>query len=602
MMNRIIMMCILVLGIQVQAFAQSHQYKDKYICDISVNENGNGTLQLGIDVLGEELPNEGGRWDQVDDRTATANVIELDVGGILSLNGMRAGSYYFRYTATSNSCLNSGDTRTAVIHIVPTPRNFTRKLYLCEGEKLQDLDLRTLIDPELTLVASSPFSLTNAPTSAVLSGDYYLTVPVDDLGPDGNLEITYRTETPALAPCGNTALINLNISVTNSIPEFYPNGKKIAYCQESMPETINLTSILGINATGGQWTALGGAPSPVGEELKLSNLSIDTDYIYEYSFNTSNCLASGNDGRERLTISVESDLSSSFSSNQMDICKADNPQGYIDLMPLLGISVPNSSGVWHVLAEASSVEIGDGIFELQDAKTGTYRYRYKIHSSSDICGLNDESRILTLNLFDGGEVLDAEAQVCAATDASVTFNLDDYMPNIPSGGSWERLSDQTKLTSAESAAYPVGNLDDGLNEFMYSFTAGTCGVGEAILYITKTDEITSFKDITMEFCLTDDGSDAIDIDAYVCGIIGLKGTVSFDGVSSVTGHYGNAFAPGGTYMTQDNVFNGKAAAEAEPATPGEGTYVFTFTANEDSCNIKAGDSIKITVIITEVLR
>lgn len=535
-------------------------------------------IDLGEDVVGLALSAGGGTWYKVSSATGfdTELVSANVVSNIFLAIDRQPGAYYFVFVPKNNPCLDDSDRAIATVNIREIPIPISHTIALCDGETMS-FDLSSLVSPTLKdMYQNMLYKDKDGKTLSTSS----VSIGAND---SGEMIYTYHLGSNA-STCSDSARIVLNV-LRDGIAPGFQRDSIIAFCLNSVPDKLNLIKEFELSVTGGSWSALGSAPVPNNGVIDLSKVSAPADFQYRYAYSGGNCASAGAD---TLTIKITDNLQPWFKDVSRDICKATSPSGYIDLMGLLGVSVPNSAGIWTEEEATSPVDVGDGIFELADSRTGKYVYKFSVsNSATDLCGLAGESAMVTLNLFDNGEVLDGEVQLCSSS-LSGSIALSEFIPNLPNGGTWDGGT-----ISVSNGEVLAADLKQGVNKFNYEFNGGPCGSGNALLYVTVTDEITSFTDKTIAYCLTDDGADAIDLD-QVLGVFGISGSWSLDVAGSTSDQTGT-----GNWNANENVFNGRAAANAESA--GEGTYVFIYTANADGCNISSGDKVKVTIEITKDL-
>jgi hypothetical protein len=519
-------------------------------------------IDLSEDVVGLGLSAGGGKWYKVSNPDSyESELTELNVvSNILLAIDLQPGEYYYVFVPDNNPCLDDKDRAIATINILESPESISHTIALCSDEEL-DFDLASLVSP---LLKEKYPSMKFKDEGGKELASSTIAIAGND---SGEMIYTYHLGN-ATASCTDMAHIVLNV-MRDGTAEGVVREDKLAFCMNAVPKKLNLNKEFGITMTGGSWSTEGTAPAPNGGVIDLSAVTAPVNFVYKYSYSGGSCGAAGEDV---YTIVITDNLSDHFKDASREICKAANPNGHVDLMGILGVDIPNSVGIWTEGHVESPVDVADGYFELADSRAGTYEYTFTVsNSATNLCGITGESAKVTLHIFDNGEVLDAEIQVCSSREGNI--NLAEYMPNLPSSGSW----DGGKIAVSDGSI-AASDLQMGVNMFSYTFDGGACSSGTAMLYVTVTDEITSFTDKTLTYCLTDKGADAIDLDQKL-GVF-VSGSWSGDQTSTVNWKDGN-------------VFDGRAA--------GVGEYVFTFKADADSCNINSGDSVTITIKITEDL-
>ncbi|WP_430817711.1 hypothetical protein [Carboxylicivirga sp. RSCT41] len=562
--------------------AQNHKKEG----EMSVCSNHTSAIRLGEDVVGLALSTGGGVWNEVDPANNTT-ILHSDVSNIFLAMNRMPGEYHFVFTAKNNPCLADGETALAKVTIIENPLSSSATILLCANDA-----------PELTLSNYLPAGIQgltvtfyDASGTEVTDGEYEVAASFE-----GDINFSYEVSGGAM--CNTEAKLTLIIEREATITDL-PGSKTLEVCKTAIPASVNLNAVLGYNISG-EWAVdnsatVGGATGATvsGSMVDLSGLTFTGDaasITYKLTPTTDECYETYTPS---VTISIEDDLSG-VGAETIEVCKTASPQGYINLMEVLGINVPVNVGQWRLVNDASPVDVQDGIFELADARAGDYVYKYEVSNAADICGLVDAQ--VTIEVSDISEAYDGEVQVCAGGQG-VSVTLDNYILGLPSGAKWYEglAAEGTELASSTITT----SADPGMYAYTYSYDAGPCGNASGHLYVTVTDELTNFKDKVVEFCLTDNGTDAINLD-QILGVAGVSGDWEFVSGSSTSGHTANEIA---AYMT-DNVFNANAAAGAETTdtntgvTKNTGTYVFKFTAGAGSC-IEEDSEATITIKVVE---
>jgi hypothetical protein len=511
-----LMMLVLVLGIGTQAMAQAKKRTvHKYVCD----NNANRTLDLGLEVMGEVLSKEGGIWEQLD--AVDGNVMDTGseaLSNIFNMVGLLPGEYVFRYTAVNNVCLAPGNTRTAVIHIIETPKDFDHTVFVCSGESPK-IDLSTLIAPKLktytpvfTLisgngeVSGSELTITdNFREKEVISVDYSLTLPDasdDSIGAEDKLSCSSATISILVDRSGDAP--NLTVS-------------EVTYCLDTKPETLNLNQFAASSVAGAKtsWVDKDDNVVPNGI-VDLSSVSTATDLTFTYKWDDTpdGCFGTGS---APFTIKIVSDLPKFTETIEENICKSDNPNRVYNLMVEgLGMDLPTSGGVWREvsrepenLPEIDVTE--DGMFRVSEARSGKYTYEYRLSSANEgICGLKagDVYQIaITVGDVGGSGVLDGRVQICGEDlEKGGSFKLSDYIAGLGDlkNVTWRTTTgaDISGDSDNEVAYSELKKLGFGTHLFEFDYISDGCGGknGTGSLYVTVTDNLEIPENIALEYC------------------------------------------------------------------------------------------------------
>lgn len=562
--------CLLFLGL-FSANAQVGPGKSYSVTkDTTYCNKDAAVIRLGEDVLGIATSAGGGVWNELEVNGTDTTIVATNVSSLfIALNRM-PGVYYFEFTAKNNPCMPDGDKALAKITIVENPLSSNVTLLLCD--EAITLNLINYLAPALSDLT---IEFKDEAGTVLTGGTYNVTADFE-----GDINFSYTIQDAGYV-CNTAA--NLTVIVERNVDvSTLPTSDTLNLCQTAIPNQVSLSEILDYYIPGA-WAndaasteGVTTAPTPVADVITLADLDITAlPAKLVYTLTPSGTCYSGYN--PTAVIVITDDLEVSFENVEYDACKTSSPVGYIDLMSLLDVDLPVRSGEWFMVShpEGSAVDIQDGVFEFKDSRVGQYVCNFIISNAATMCGLTGDTAQVTLNIFDSSEALDGEVQLCAA--ATGTLTLSDYIVGLPATGVEWAVGVTSTGTPVVGGSVDVSNLSVGVHAYTYSYAAGPCANAEGVLYVTVADEITNFSDKTIKYCLTDNGSDAIDLN-QVLGVFGLAGTWSNDDAAV-------NFA--------DPIFDGRAE--------GVGTYKFTFTAGEDYCSITTGDTVTITVIITEDL-
>ncbi len=585
-----LMSFLLLFGAMGWANAQENP---KYVCDV----NTNTTVNLSVDVVGDMLTREGGYWDQV--TPGTTDVIAHDVSNIFVLNGLAPGTYEFIYTPTNNVCLPIGQTKTATVVILQTPKDFSHVVYSCVGET-PTLDLSGIITAGLP--AGVTYTVTMPTTGVTLNadgktlelGDYTGTAIV-------SYAVDYTGEGAPADVCNNEATITIEVIRDNDAPEL--KVASILYCKETAPLSVNLSNLGGMTAYDNAGWEL--SSSSVATDVTVSgNVATFTGteppiagvYTFTYSWDgtTTGCYTAGS---ADLVITIVDEGLTLPAAPTDEICKSDDPNRVYDLtLEGLGLAVPPSTGKWVKMANSEpenqniEIDITDGLFEVALARAGTYTYKYIVSDVADVCGLTGETTLtLTVGDVGGSSMEDGRVQLCAADLESKTGNLklSDFLLSVPSGASWTYPAGTTPAgTNNDEVAYSeLDALGVGTYKFTFNYTSDGCGSskGEGYLYVTITNNVDIADAIELNFCRPD-MPDAINL----FQVIGadLKGTGTWAK---------HASSPDDSFtISADGIFT-ETAANGD----GEKSYQMTFTAGASPSECDVPDTITVTINIDD---
>lgn len=550
-------------------FAQNYKIeKEIFLCDISALP-----VDLGTQVLGVDASATGGQWREVDSKD-NSKVLNPKAKNVLKAIDLTPGDYTFIYKANSNNpCAEEGEEFKAVVHILETPKPVNIAVPLCEGDT-RNIDLKTLISA--TLKDKYNIAYKEADGSVIPNGILAIGATETEA-----IKATYEITgvTNANYPC--TLSADIAIDVTREADYLAKNysGEK-TFCIDKMPKKLNLKAELGISVDI-DWTTPSGAPTINDGVIDFENATqAIAKGVYTYSFviNAPNNKCGLDKKKGTYTLTITDDLTDKLNKEkEKAICKVNTPNANIDMFSTLGISIPIQSGVWEA-ADAATPEdyIKDGFFDASKAPTGTYKYQFRVSNAADLCGIAGKtSGILTFIIENGGDLLDGTLQLCMA-NLPTDINLSKYISGMTNAN--------TTWSDAQGNVVAGGTLDasslkKGTYQYTYETGSSDCKSTGA-LYISVVDKLSNFTDRTVKYCLTDTGSDTIDLDGLLA-VGGVKGIWSGTGAT-------NANYDGNTH-----VFNGRTA--------GAGTYTFTFTADSGAGCSLANQTATITVIMTDDL-
>ena len=313
-------------------------------------------------------------------------------------------------------------------------------------------------------------------------------------------------------------------------------------------------------------------------------------YTFTYSWEGTSCYAAGSSD---LVITIVEDGLTLPDAPTDEICKSDDPNRIYDLtLEGLGLALPSSTGKWVKMPDSEpesqniEIDITDGLFELELARAGTYKYKYIVSDVADVCGLTGET-ILTLTIGDvgGGSMEDGRLQLCAADLENKTGNLklSDFLLSVPAEATWTGPNGTTMIgDNLDEVAYSeLDALGVGTYKFTFNYgSVGCSGTGEGFLVVSITNNMSIADEVTLNFCRPD-MPDAISL----FQVIGadLKGTGTW---AKETSTPDDSFT-----ITEDGVFT----ETATEVLPGPKTYVMKYTA---SSSTPSNCDVPTTIIVT----
>lgn len=589
-----LIICLLLASLTVHAQIPVGPYS--YEEEIKICDKNANPVKLGEDVLGLALSSGGGVWYEVNPSDHN-EILETDASNVFLALSRMPGEYHFVFVAKNNPCMPDASKALAKVIIIENPLSSNVNILLCTGDApaLHLIDLLTPQHQSLTVEFKDA-------AGNVLTGNTY-SIP-DDF--EGDIELSYDI-LDADYLCDKSMNMVLVVERELDVANL-PTSKTLSLCKNAVPVAVDLNTILGYTING-SWevnaaTTGATAPSPSGAIVDLQGLVI-TNYpanlVYTLIPSSGACYSSYS---PKVTIVITEDLSTNFTDVNYEVCKTSSPTGYVNLMQLLGVNVPVNIGTWSPVDgfdNTSPIDIADGVFDLADARAGTYAYQYKISNAVELCGINDETAQVKITVYDSSEAVDGEVQLCDGVTEG-ELDLSKYIVGLPvSGVTWYNGRDVTGETLTDNKV-SFAELNRGTQTFTYEYTAGVCGTSMGRLYVTLSDVLTNFKDREVMYCLTDFGSDAINLDQLL-GVAGIPGTWTQYIAASTSDQSGTD----GYWNQTSNIFDGFAAAivdrdDANEPKSGPWTYVFEFTVDSDySGCIAAGSKARITITMTEDL-
>lgn len=586
---------MLFLGLAQVAKAQQNPY---VVCDVNQNIN----IDLGIDVVGQVLTQEGGYWDQISDPGDLTSIIKTGVSNVQTIASWAPGEYYFVYHATNNVCMTEGATSdVAIIRILETPKNFSHTIYACDGDDVT-IDLADIVS-----YAHRDATFYNASHGTIAAGAITSELTI---GTSFSGKITVQYEMPDQGVCNGPATITIDVVRGGQIAPSFGNNE-LNSCQENAKIVLNLQHAAGATIlTGGVWSlddtsvnqgetvapASGIATFPT--EGDPAVVQIGT-YVFKYTWTRAenDCYESGS---ELFTVNVTADgISIDGQTYEDDICKTGAPNQLYNLLDGIGLDVPLSTGYWTVVGTAPghnlTLDVSQGKLDVTQLVSGLYTFTYTVSEVASVCQLSGTAT-LELQVGDVGAsaVYDGRVQLCAAdlqdgaTYLGANFKLSDHVMGLGAMNnvSWSALNPTLDAaitgTNADEIPYSaLADLNNGSYVFNFSFQSEGCGSaqGEGSLFVTVTNNIAVSNEITLTFCRPDMPA-SVNLNQVVGAVLG--GSWNWVGT-----------APANATLSGDN-------NEIFTETPGittDESYAVELAAVEAGCN--APSSVKVTIVINQ---
>lgn len=589
--KNVMLTAILLLSV---AFTANAQQNPKYLCDT----NSNNTVDLSLDVMGNGFHPRGGQWYALPKGTyaqsgttvtnTDAHIIAANkASNIFVATGKAPGKYDFVFVASnSNACIPVGERRLATVIILEAPKPVSHSLSLCAAEE-KTLDLKTLISS--TLPTPATFTNVDPATAGTLTTNQ-LKINKDF---EGKITLNYAvTHTGAPADFCNKSTITIDVKRDGSKPVV--QGGDITYCITEMPSTLNLNTKLSTAVAGGTWAVAkeagtGGTPTIAAEVATFVTPKANDVYKFTYSWPeaTGGCYVAGS---VSFKVNVTDAISVPANPVVLDICKADNSNAVIDMLrDGVGMAIPLSTGTWKPLTPDNNpkdIDVTDGMFEVADAVAGTYNYKFDISNANNLCGLENKSIQLTINVTDTA-VQDARMEFCV-TAIPANINLADYVDNLPAGANWTtNLTGFANVTTTPSATGTITGAeltaaDVGTHKFDYSYNSGTCGTAKGSLYLTVTEKLDVKEAITLNYCRPD----------LPTGGINLTNAIGMD----VPGTWAITANPGSTGVLTGNKFTETITSGADKVYTVTFTPTNVTTDGKDHCGAKV---ITVTINVSD---
>ncbi|MFV0554243.1 MAG: hypothetical protein ACK5LR_06010 [Mangrovibacterium sp.] len=110
---KVIICSLFLLGSASGVLAQENPYVVELDGDTVI-------VNLGLDVLGKMLTQEGGYWDEIKGPTYVADEVPLRtrVSAVQLVSNWAVGEYYFVYHATNSRCLPSGEVSEVAVIVI----------------------------------------------------------------------------------------------------------------------------------------------------------------------------------------------------------------------------------------------------------------------------------------------------------------------------------------------------------------------------------------------------------------------------------------------------------------------------------------------------
>lgn len=603
--QKLMLTAILLLSV---AFTANAQQNPKYLCET----NSNTALDLALDVVGNGFHAGGGQWYALPPGTYSQNPTDATVTGVVAgthlveankvgeifvATGKNVGRYDFVFVSIDGeSCIPIGNQKLATVIILEAPKPVSHSLSLCSGVA-HTLDLATLISSTLP----TPVTYTGAPAGFLTGSN--LTI---DATFEGQIDMNYSvTHTGAPASFCNASTITINVVRSGEAPKLV-GANNINSCSDAINgTTLNLNTKLTATVPGGTWSVSPTTPatstpkrvqlSGTGNHIATFDGVANTEvYTFTYTLPTPLPACYAGATNPQFTVTIKDDLAPDYVDNTLNVCKADNPNGVIDMLrDGLGLNIPLSTGTWNLdpaHTNPSDVTVTDGLFEVANASPGTYKYIYTT-SNTGICGVINKSVTLTIEVTDTA-TKDERIVFCKIDlDTAGTKTLSDYVPGLPATGvTWTTTA--TGFAGTTAGTPPVTTITTGTitnaelhakgagtHKFDYSYDSGTCGIAEGSLYVSVTDAL-DMQNVTVKYCRPDLPADGVNL-TNVLGI-DVPGSWSFENLADNPSSGGNITG---------NIFK----ETITPAPTGDVTYKATFSPNSTNCG---ATKVTVSIIVT----
>lgn len=571
----------------------------RYFCE----DNANRAIDLGMDVVGIVLNLEGGDWYEVD---KAGNSLGM-TSNLFLLTGKPVGEYYFKYVATNNVCLPTGESKIACVVIVEAPKDFSHEVFSCVGET-PSLDLSKIVSPTLDVTG---YALDGTyPTGVSITGS---SISMDSY--EGTIYVTYSVNDPTdLDGTGNDATCATSATITLEVkrgeePKFVAGS--VTYCPETAPNKINLAQLAGITAyENAEWTI---KSDPSSSTAPFNNVSLNGsvatfgstppalgNYVFTYAWKgytpaEESCYP---EDSQDFTVII-TDQTITLPTDPFDnICKALNPNRIYNLTKEgLGLILPESAGKWiptpadslptgatEAYPAGYAVDVVDGQFEVANAKVGVYYYTFIASEVASYCGLSGNTTLKLTVGDNSSSAFDGRVQLCMGDLETATGNLtlSEFVMGMPEGATWSAPTGATIVgTNLDEVAYAdLNTLGVGTYEFGFTYNSAGCTEnGAGSLYVTVTNNLAISDNIVLSFCRPDMPAE-----------INLKQVIGAD----LTGVWTVAVDITPATLSTDGIFK-------ENATVGDGAkeYVLTFTPDGSSTCITADDVITVTIKVDD---
>lgn len=374
------------------------------------------------------------------------------------------------------------------------------------------------------------------------------------------------------------------ITVTRGVDGFELVNNAATYCVATMPNNINLTNLAGASVSTGVWTLATKPTTAVDPTVTTAGQVIFSDTppvmgIYTFSYTYKDCVTPPADVVKTFTITITDDLVPNFDDKSGDICKSTDPTRVYNLLTEgFGINIPNNSGTWTVDKQPdgnTGLDISNGLFAIANARTGLYEFTYKISSAAtDLCGLNDVSKKLSLTVGDvgGASVSDGRVQLCIDNVESATgnFTLTDFVAGLDkvTGVTWTGPTGTT-ITSGALPYSELKTLGVGVHMFEFTYNSAGCDdsdVGTGHLFVDITGEL-NMNDVNISYCRPDMPA-ALNLNQVIG--VNVPGSWAFVGTAPTTASLADLAT--GTPVTGNKIVFKETAG-----TSGDKTYTIKFT-------------------------
>jgi gliding motility-associated-like protein len=465
----------------------------------------------------------------------------------LSLSGLIAGAYTFRWKISNDACASSFDDVQLNVSSLPTPANAGPDQSICSGTSVT-------MAGNIIGIGTGVWTLITGPNSPTITAPTSPGTTITGLT-NGTYDFRWRSFNGIYCPVSNDDVI---VDVTQAVTNASLGGNQ-SLCGASS------ATLTGNQSTIGTWTQDAGGPNvstitPISSSTSLATGLIPGVYTFRYTYTTPTTCSN----TATITVTIAAMPNLADAGPDMNICDVNSVAMAGNLVSAGAgqwsrVSGPNNPNIVTPASPTTSIGTTTGLIN------GTYIYRWTITNGS--CITSDD---MMINRSSSATVANAGPDQLSVCGSLAVMAANTPAPGV---GTWSQISgpNTATISSVILPTTTITGMIPGTYVFRWSITNGFCSPS------TDDVSITTFATPTT----ANAGPDQT-----LCG--NTSTTLAGNTITIGTGQWTQISGP------NTAVF----ALSTDPATTVSGliagTYVFQWTSLNGSCSSSDNVSVSIT--------